>query len=156
MQAKTHVSLNDYLLYFLPITVSFLTYLIIFTPDKTLLIFWLSLTYLFYVYDQSYKSNKFHVFYSHLGHCSLEGNLQAPCLASPPGICLLSTFNNYIPPFLQTLHYDKIHLLCGKSRQVGKRHGFLLGNLNICPQFHQFELPCHTQAELSSIRSLKV
>ena len=28
---------------------------------------------------------------------------------------------------LQTSHYDRIHLLCGKSRQVGKRHGFLVG-----------------------------
>ena len=51
--AKTHVFLNDNLLYFLPIAVSFLTYLIIFTPDKTLLIFWLSLTYPFHVYNQS-------------------------------------------------------------------------------------------------------
>ena len=53
MWAKTHIFLNDNLLYFLPITVSFLTYLVIFTPDKTLLIFWLSLTYPFHVYDQS-------------------------------------------------------------------------------------------------------
>ena len=42
-----------HLLYFLPITVSFLTYLVIFTPDKTLLIFRLSLTDLFHVYNQS-------------------------------------------------------------------------------------------------------
>ena len=42
-----------HLLYFLPIIVSFLTYLVIFAPDKTLLIFWLSLTYLFHVYDKS-------------------------------------------------------------------------------------------------------
>ena len=52
MQAKTHISLNDYLLYFLPIPVSFHTYLVIFTPDKTLLIFLLSLTHPFHVYDQ--------------------------------------------------------------------------------------------------------
>ena len=42
-----------YLLCFLLIMVSFLTYLIIFTPDKTLLIFQLSLTYPSHVYDQS-------------------------------------------------------------------------------------------------------
>ena len=38
-------------------------------------------------------------FCPHLGHCSLEGNLQAPCLASAPGVCLLSTPNNYFPTF---------------------------------------------------------
>ena len=32
----------------------------------------------------------------------------------------------------------------------------LWGNLNICPQLHWLELPHHTQAELSSISSLKV
>ena len=32
----------------------------------------------------------------------------------------------------------------------------LWGNLNICPQLHQLHLPCHTQAELSYISSLKV
>ena len=32
----------------------------------------------------------------------------------------------------------------------------LWGNLNICPQFHWLKLPCHTQAELSSLNSLKV
>ena len=53
MQVKTHVSLNDYLLYFLPTTLSFLTYPVIFAPDKALLIFQLSLTYPFHVYDQS-------------------------------------------------------------------------------------------------------
>ena len=32
----------------------------------------------------------------------------------------------------------------------------LWGNLNICPQLHQLQLPCHTQVELSSLSSLKV
>ena len=32
----------------------------------------------------------------------------------------------------------------------------LWGNLNICPQLHWLQLPCHTQVELSSISSLKV
>ena len=53
MRVKTHVFLNGYLLCFLLITVSFLTYFVILTPDKTLLIFPLSLTYLFHVYNQS-------------------------------------------------------------------------------------------------------
>ena len=29
-------------------------------------------------------------------------------------------------------------------------------NLNICPQLHWLALPCHTQAEISSLNSLKV
>ena len=53
MQMETHVFSNEYLLCFLLITVSFLTYLIIFTSDKILLILWLSLTYPFHVYNQS-------------------------------------------------------------------------------------------------------
>ena len=32
----------------------------------------------------------------------------------------------------------------------------LWGNLNICPQLHRLQLPCHTQAELSSLNSIKV
>ena len=32
----------------------------------------------------------------------------------------------------------------------------LWGNLNICPQLHWLQLPCHTQVELSSLNSLKV
>ena len=55
--------------------VSFLTYLIILTPDKTLLIFWLSLTYPFHVYNQSQNSNKIngsiHIWVTaHLGEIS--------------------------------------------------------------------------------------
>ena len=33
---------------------------------------------------------------------------------------------------------------------------YLWGNLNICPQLHWLQLPCHTQAELSSLNRLKV
>ena len=32
----------------------------------------------------------------------------------------------------------------------------LWGNLHVCPQLHRLKLPCHTQAELSSLNSLKV
>ena len=41
---KTHIYTIEYLLHFPLIVVSFLTYLIIFTPDKTLLISQSSLT----------------------------------------------------------------------------------------------------------------
>ena len=53
MPLKTHISTNQYLAHFLLITVSFLTYLIIFAPDKMLLIFQLSLKCLFHIYDWS-------------------------------------------------------------------------------------------------------
>ena len=32
----------------------------------------------------------------------------------------------------------------------------LWGNLNICPQLHRLQLPCHTLVELSSLNGLKV
>ena len=94
--------------------------------------------------------------YSHLGHCSLEGNLQVPHLASPPGICLLSTFNNYIPPSFTDITLWQNMPSLWKNRQVGKGHGSLVGNLNICSQLHWHKLPCNSQAELSFISSLKV
>ena len=43
-----------------------------------------------------------------------------------------------------------------KADRWGKDMAPLWGNLNICPQLHQLKLPCHAQAELSSISSLKV
>ena len=51
---------NNQRLCFLHIMVSFHTYLVIFTHDKTLLIFLLSLTYPFYACNWSYNSNKIH------------------------------------------------------------------------------------------------
>ena len=44
----------------------------------------------------------------------------------------------------------------GKADRWGKDMAFLWGNFNICPQLHQLELPCHSQAELFSISSFKV
>ena len=43
-----------------------------------------------------------------------------------------------------------------KADRWGKDLAPLWGNLNICPQLHQLELPCHSQVEFSSISSLKV
>ena len=43
-----------------------------------------------------------------------------------------------------------------KADRWGKDMASLWGNLNICPQLHQLQLPCHTQVELSSLSSLKV
>ena len=43
-----------------------------------------------------------------------------------------------------------------KVDRWGKDLASLWGNFKICPQLHWLELPCHSQAELSSISSLKV
>ena len=43
-----------------------------------------------------------------------------------------------------------------KADRWGEDLAPLGGSFNICPQLHQLELPCHSQAELSSISSLKV
>ena len=84
------------------------------------------------------------------------GKSPTPHLASPPGICLLSTFNNHIPPSFTGITLWQNMPSLQKKWQVGKGHGSLWGNLSICPQVHWLELPCHSQVELSSISSLKV
>ena len=43
-----------------------------------------------------------------------------------------------------------------KADRWWKNMASLWGNLNICPQLHQLQLPCHTQVELSSLSSLNV
>ena len=43
-----------------------------------------------------------------------------------------------------------------KADRWGKDMASLWGNLNICPCLYWLELPCHSQAELFSISSLKV
>ena len=72
--------------------------------------------------------------YSHLGHCSLGGNLQVLCLASPPGICLLSTFNE-LYPFIFYRHYTMAEyaFFVQKADWWRKDTAPLWGNLNICP-----------------------
>ena len=113
--------------------VSYLTYLVIFTPDKTLLTFWLSLTYLFHVYTQSLNSNKFHGSTHIWATAHLRGNLQAPHLASPPGICLLSAFNSYIPPSFTDITLCQNMPSLQKKWTGGKRHGFLVGEPHHLP-----------------------
>ena len=105
MQAKTHIFLNDDLLYFLPITVSFLTYLVIFTPDKTLLIFQLSLTYLFHVSNKIPGSIPFQIT-AHLREISKHLTWHLPQVFAC--YLLLTAISLHL---LQILHYDRIHLL---------------------------------------------
>ena len=90
-------------------------------------------------------------------HCSLGGNLQAPHLASPPGICLLSTFNELYPLIFYS-HYTMAEyaFFMQKVDRWRKDMASLWGNLNICPQLHWLQLLCHSQAELSSLNSIKV
>ena len=80
-----------------------------------------------------------------------------PCLASPQGICLLSTFNK-LYPFILYIHYTMAEyaFFTQKADRWRKDMAPLWGNLNICPQLHWLKLCCHSQAELSSLNGLKV
>ena len=95
--------------------------------------------------------------YSHPGHCSLGGNLQAPCPASPLGICLLSTFNE-LYPFIFYRHYTMAEyaFFTQKADRWRKDMASLWGNLNICPKLQWLKFLCHSQVELSSLNGLKV
>ena len=55
------------------------------------------------------------------------GNLQALCLASPPGIYPLSTLNNWLLTSLQRLYDDWICILCWQGRKVGEGHDASMG-----------------------------
>ena len=80
-----------------------------------------------------------------------------PHLVSPPGICLLSTFNE-LYPFIFYRHYTMAEyaFFVQKADWGRKDMAPLWGNLNICPLLHQLQLPCHSQVELSSLNGLKV
>ena len=134
MQAKTHVSLNNHILYFLPIMESFLTYLVILTHDKH---YW-SFGYHWHIHFMSVIKVKTH-------------------LVSPPCICLLSTFNELYPFFFYR-HYTMAEyaFFMEKADWWRKDMAPLWGNLNICPQLHWLQLPCHSQVELSSLNGLEV
>ena len=61
------------------------------------------------------------------------GNLQALCLASPPGIYPLSTLNNPLLMSLQRLHDDRICILCQKGGEVGDGYDVSLGKSQHLP-----------------------
>ena len=72
---------------------------------------------------------------------------------SPTIYCYLTIFS-YL---LQTSHYDRVYLFPAKSRLVEERYGSHVGGTStfaLC--CNQFQLPCHSQAELSSLNGLKV
>ena len=79
-----------------------------------------------------------------------------PCMASPPGICLLSTPNNQFLTSLQKLYDDRVCFLCKQSREMEEGYGLPVGNFNVCPCLDHLDLPCHSPAELFSVSSFKV
>ena len=84
------------------------------------------------------------------------GNLQVLFMASPPGIYLLSTLNNWLFTLLQRFQDDRICIFWWQGRQMGWQYEGSLGNLSICPCLDHLELPYHTLGELLSISCLKV
>ena len=127
MPLKIHISTNEYLVHFLLIMVSFLTYFIIFTPDKMLLIFSVITDIIFFMSTIEVKTQtRFMVLFTSRS-LILGGNLQMPYLVSPPGICLLSTLNNQIPTSLQKSYDDQICLLLEQGGEVEERFGFPMG-----------------------------
>ena len=63
---------------------------------------------------------------------------------------------NYIP--LSFRHYTMAEyaFFLQKADWWRKDMALLWGDLSICPLLHQFQLLCHSQAELSSLNGLKV
>ena len=47
-------------------------------------------------------------------------------------------------------------LFLQKADQWRKDMALMWGDINICPSLHRLQLPCHSQAELSSLNGLKV
>ena len=80
-----------------------------------------------------------------------------PHLASPPGICLLSTLNS-----INSLHLYRNHMMteyaffANKVERWKRDLASLWGNFDVCPHLDHLELPCHSPAELISISSFKV
>ena len=84
------------------------------------------------------------------------GNLQAPCKASPPGICLLFTPLNHFSLLSDIFPMSEFEFFVNKEERWGDSMRALWGNLSICPLLHHMDLPCHTAGELLSISHLKI
>ena len=95
-------------------------------------------------------------FYSHLGHHSARGNLQAPCEASPPGICLLSTPSNQFSLLYRDCTMTEFEFFANREERWGDSMRALWGNLSVFPLLDHIDLPYHTARELLSISCLKV
>ena len=141
---ETHIYTIEYLPHFLLIVVSFLTYLIIFTPDKNTTDSPSHHWHNFLAPTIKAKTQTRSMVLFTSGSSLTWGNLQALCMASPPGIYLLSTPNNQLFMSLQKLYDDWIHILCQQGRQVVNNMMALWGNLDICPHLNYLELQYHT------------
>ena len=84
------------------------------------------------------------------------GNLQVPCMASPPGIYLLPSPNNQLSHFYRDSMMTEFAFFDSKEEWWGDNMRALWGNLSICPHLDHLELPSHTPGELLSISHLKV
>ena len=79
-----------------------------------------------------------------------------PHLASPPGICLLST------PIITSLHLYRNHMMteyaffANKVERWKRDLASLWGNFDVCPHLDHLVLPCHSPVEMISIGSFKV
>ena len=56
-----------------------------------------------------------------------------PHLASPPGICLLSTPNNQFPTSIQKSYDDRVCFLCEQSKEVEEGSGLFMGKFQHLP-----------------------
>ena len=131
---KTHVCTIEYLLHFPFIVVSFLTYLIIFTPNKTLLISQVS----------------------HLGHHSLGGISRCSAwhlsLVFTCYLLLIIDFSYLYRDYMIT----KFAFFASKEDRWGNNMMALWGNLKIWPCLNYLELLYHISGELLSINCLKI
>ena len=84
------------------------------------------------------------------------GNLQVPCMASPPGIYILSTPNNRLFTLYRDSTMTEFAFFDGKEERWGDNMRALWGDLSICPCLDYLELPYHAPGEILSISHLKV
>ena len=126
--SKTHISTANHLLWFLLIVVSFLTYLVILTPDKTVLTF-PAITNISFMSMIKVKTwTRFMVLFTS-GSLLTWGISKWPCLVSLPAICLLLTPNNYIPwSFTDITLWLNMHSLL-RRQTYGGRTWLLVGGL---------------------------
>ena len=133
MLLKTHVSTNEYLAHFLLITVSFLTYLIIFTPHKMLLIFSVIIDISSSCAQLKLKTQtRFMVLFTSRS-LTTWGKSQDALPGISPRYLLTIHLNNQFPTSLQKSYDDWICLLFKQGRKVEKGFGFPMGEFWCVP-----------------------
>ena len=79
-----------------------------------------------------------------------------PCLASPPGICSLSTPNNQFPTSLQNHMMTEFAFFSNRVERWKRDLASPWGNFDMCPHLNCLDLPGHPPAELISVSTFKV